>query len=71
MKDKQKRIVLTRFWVGDTVYHMADGAKGLVLHVQFQTKLLLPQFFCVFDDREGEWCHEMELSDEKVTANIA
>lgn len=70
MKDRQKHIVLTRFWVGDTVYHLADNAKGFILHVQFCTEHLVPQYFCVFDDRNGEWCQEMELSDEKVSAHV-
>ncbi len=66
MSDPIKRIVLCRFWPGDVVYHISDGAKGSVLHVQFMTDRLVPRYFVVMPDRSSEWCEEMELSSEKV-----
>lgn len=61
-----KRIVLSRFWVGDRVYHVTDSSRGLVVSVQFEALALKVKYFCVFADRKGEWCEEMELSDERV-----
>jgi len=61
-----RRTVLTRFWVGDVVYHIADSARGTVLRVEISTERFVPKYFMVFDDREGEWCEEMELRSDKV-----
>lgn len=69
MKEKTKRIVLTRYWPGDVIYHISDKAKGLILHIRFDTTDLMTLYFCVFDDRKGEWCHEMEISDELCFSN--
>lgn len=68
MSERKKRIVLSAFWVGDTVYHVADGSRGLVLYTSFEGAVLKPKYFCVFDDRKGEWCEEMELSSDKTFA---
>lgn len=70
MSDPIKRMVLTRHWIGDTVYHVADGTRGLVLYVSFETIALKVKYFCVFNDRKGEWCEEMELSTEKTFTDV-
>ena len=66
MAEPQKRIVLTRFWIGDTVYHVMDGERAQVVQVQIIGDRFCARYYCVFGDRKGEWCEEMELSDQKV-----
>lgn len=63
-----KRLVLSRFWIGDTIYHVTENSRGLVVMVSFEALAMKVKYFCVFSDRKGEWCEEMELSDEKVFA---
>lgn len=63
--DLKKRIVLTRYWVGDAVYHRKGGG-GIILHVQLTTDRCVPRYYIVFEDREGEWCEEMELTTERM-----
>lgn len=64
--EPQKRIVLTRYWTGDIVYHRGDGARGIVINVHLMTDRLCPRYCVCFDDRKTETCEEMELSNERV-----
>jgi len=66
MSEPKKRIVLSRFWPGDNAWHVSDGSRCLILHVSFKTAALVPEYYCVFGDRRGEWCSEMELSAERT-----
>jgi len=61
-----KRIVLTRFWVGDIVYHALSGERGIVINVFLMSDRLVPRYDVCFPDRETDVCDEMELSSEQV-----
>lgn len=61
-----KRMVLTRFWINDTVYAKADGEAGTVVKVQIATDRCVPSYYVVMSDRKGEWCEEMELTHERT-----
>lgn len=67
MKDPVKRIVLSRFWVDDWVYHRADGSKGLITQVSFIGHPSALRYYVIFDERKGEWCDDIELTDEPFT----
>lgn len=60
----KKRTILTRFWIGDFVYHVMDGSRGLITQVQICTDRFVPRYFVVYsEERAGQWDEEMELSD--------
>ena len=65
--DLIKRIVLSRFWQGDIVWHRTSGERGIVICSKFwggdgQVR----QYDVVFRDRQTVTCDELELSHEKV-----
>ena len=62
----KKRIVLTRFWVGDIVYHGLSGERGIVINVYLMSDRLVPRYDVCFPDRQTDICDEMELSSEQV-----
>ena len=64
--DLKKRIVLTRYWPGDIIYHGLSGEKGLVVNVHLMSDRLVPRYDVVFPDRETNTCDEAELSSEQV-----
>lgn len=66
MSDLVKRIVLSRFWVGDRPYHRVHGEQGLITSVQFSTDRLVPRYYCVFNQNSDGWTDEMELSPEPI-----
>lgn len=66
MSEPVKRIVLTRFWAGDWIYHRVHGDRGLITCVRFMTDRLCPSYYCVFKEQADGWVDEMELSFEKV-----
>lgn len=64
MSVPQKRVILSRWWIDDVVYHRSDNTKGFITRVQVNTTKFAIQYYVIFDDRKGEWCDEMELLDE-------
>lgn len=62
----KKRIVLTRFWTGDIVYHALSGERGMVINVFLMSDRHVPRYDVCFPDRETDICDEMELSSEQV-----
>jgi heat shock protein HspQ len=66
VSDPVKRIVLSRYWVGDFVFHRIHGERGLITSIQFVSDRLVPRYYCVFNTNTDGWTDEMELSAEKV-----
>jgi hypothetical protein len=66
MNEPVKRIVLSKFWVGDFVYHRVHGERGLITSVQFISDRLVPRYYIVFNENSDGWTEEMELTAEKV-----
>lgn len=66
MKEPVKRIVLSKWWVGDVVYHRMTGDRGLVTGVHFASDKLVPRYYVVFGEEVDGWCDEIELTSTKV-----
>lgn len=65
MSELVKRIVLSKWWIGDTVYRKCDGERGLVAGVEFRTDREVPCYYVIFADRQGESCMKMELTNDQ------
>jgi hypothetical protein len=65
-----KRIVLSRFWVNEWIYHRVHGERGLITGVQFATDRLIPRYYCVFNENSDGWMDEMELTAEPVVSGV-
>ena len=59
-----KRVVLSKWWVGDTVWHRMTGDKGLVTGVHFAGGKLSVRYYVVATEEVDGWCDEIELTGE-------